>query len=255
MTFGPFSVGEQPSTPLLLTVTKADGTAVNLDAYDDITVVGLPEGSTTVASASQGRVQYTFAAPFTEAGTVRFRVRLVQDDGDTDYSPWAEVQVFAEPVTRVSTAQAYTTTAQQVSAERLLQAQVQIALVVDRDLADADIWAALAERDQKLLRQAIAWQAVELGRVADTGLGSLPGPVQSMNTAGQSVTFATGTTLASSTTLSPVVVQVLNRLSWRRRQISAHLEADARGPAPDPWVRHIDYVVGHNFGLYVGTLP
>lgn len=255
MSIGPFVVGEQPSTPLLVQVTNAAGTPLDLTGYDDVTVEGLPEGLTTLADAALGKVQYTFTEPFETAGTLSFRVKMSQTDGDVDYSPYSDIEITDAFVLRATPAMAYSATAQQVSTAELQQAQVQIALVVDRDLADADVWAAMTPRDQGLIAMAISWQAVELKRSTEAGLAGLPGVVTAMSTAGQSVTFASGTSVASMTSLSQVVVQVLNRLSWRMRQYSAILENEARGPAPDPWIREVDYVVGHNFGLYVGTLP
>lgn len=257
MSLGPWQVGEQPTDPLLITVTDSEGAPRNLDVYDTVTVEGLPEGVTTVASAVDGKVQYTFTAPFAEAGTVSFRVTMASNDDPTgpDVTPWISAEVSGVLVARATPAQAFAATAQQVSAADLQLAQVQIALVVDRDLAEQATWDAISPRDQKLLTQAISWQAVELNKAEAAGLAGLPGSVQSMSTAGQSVTFASGTSVASMTNLSPVVVTILNRLSWKRRQLSAYLENEARGPAPDPWIRQIDYVVGHNFGLYVGTLP
>src|SRR6478735_3318371 len=129
MTFGPVTVGEQPSQPLLITVTDADGVPLDLEVYDTVTVEGLPEGVTTLADAPNGQVQYTFIAPFEEAGTVSFRVKMEQDDGDTDYSPYGEVEVTGAFVLRATPTQAFNATAQQVSNEDLQRAQVQIALV------------------------------------------------------------------------------------------------------------------------------
>lgn len=254
MTIGPFAVQERPSTPLVVTVTNADGTAKDLSGYDTVDIEGLPAGVTTVADAATGRVQYTFTEAFAEAGTVRFRVVLSQADGDTDFSPWGEIQVLGDLAPRVTAGAAYAHTAQQVSVTDLVRAQAQIALVVDRDLADTEIWTGIETRDQKLLAQAISWQAVELAKTDAAGLASLPGQVQAMSTAGQSVTFATGTSLTSMTALSPVVIQVLNRISWRRRQISAEPLVDARGPMPDPWARVGGVTYTENFGLFVGTL-
>jgi hypothetical protein len=255
MSIGPFVVGERPSDPLLITVTDAAGAPRDLSTYNAVTVEGLPAGTTAITNAAQGRISYTFTAAFAQAGTASFRVKLAQADGDVDYTPYGQIEVSDAFVLRASPTQAYNATAQQVSAAELQQAQVQIALTVDRDLADATVWAAISPRDQGLLAMAISWQAVELKRTADAGLGALPGNVTAMSTAGQSVSFAPGTSVASISNLSPIVVKVLNRLSWRIRQLSGVLEAEARGAAPDPWMRHVDYVVGHNFGLYVGTLP
>lgn len=253
MSWGPFHVGEQPSVPLLITVLDADGQPLDLEVYDDVTVEGLPDGVTTIADAPNGQVQYTFTAPFTEPGTLSFVVKMHQDDGDLDESRTGEVEIIGTLTARATPAQAYAYTAQQASAADLQLAQAQVAMTVDRDLADDDVWDAIGTRDQSLIRQAISWQAVELDRTTALGLTAMPGVVTSMSTAGQSVAFAAGTTVASMTNLSGVVVGLLDRLSWKVRQYSAELACAARGPAPDPWHPIGQYQLGSNGGLYLGS--
>ena len=235
MALGPFAVGEQPSEPLVIAVTNAVGEPLDLDLYDSLHFDGdaLPAGTVTIASAPEGKLQYTFSEAFTVAGPVEARVRLVQDDGDVDYSPWFSFDVLPAYALRVTPVEAYVFTAQSVTQAQLLTAQAQVAMVVDRLLADDVIWDGLWSRDRSLLQQAIAWQAAEVAQAAVIGVPQMAG-VQSMSTANQSITFTAGSGTAPSVPVGQMSLAILKRLSWRLRQLSSYVEPER--VRPDAWV-------------------
>lgn len=238
-----FYVGEQPSDPLVVTVTEADGvTPRNLTGVGSVSFVGdpLPAGTAAVADALTGKVQYDFSAPFTEAENLQLQVKMTTGS-DSDYSqPFTvSVQNPADTLATVVTpAQVEAWTNVSVSQGDVVRAQGLICLVVGRDLTDTVWLADVSNQDTFWLQQAVAWQAAEHPQ-NDAPLILLPYVPGASSIANGDVSISyrddSGDELS---TLAANAKMAVKRLSWLRpvRSMSATPFLSNRPPRPSTWV-------------------
>ncbi len=207
MTIGPYSVGEFPTQPVVITAILSGYD--DLNDYDTVEVVGpdLPEGTTTVMDATH--VSYQFAEPFEASGGYMLRVQATSGER-VDYSSWASFVVY--DATLLTTAEAAMLTGENApSIDRLLRAQAAVALVLDRDLADEDWLASLSRADYRRLVAAIAFTSVSTSFAPNAGTGQ---EIQSVKSGDETVTYrASGGTSVS--TLPPLAMLMVDKLSWR----------------------------------------
>lgn len=237
-----FYVGEQPSDPLVVTVTEPDGTPRDLTGVTAVSFVGdlLPAGAATVNNAAEGKVQYDFSAPFTVAQNLRVQVRMVTA-GDSDYSAPFTISVQNPEdalATIVTPAQAEGWTGVSVSESDVVKAQGLVCLVVGRDLTDADWLLTVSDQDMFWLKQAVAWQSAEHpeGGTITVPLPYVPG-ASSIANGDVSISFRDDSqselaNLAGNATLA------IKRLSWMRpvRSVSATPFLYNRPRQPSTWV-------------------
>jgi hypothetical protein len=239
-----FYVGEQPSDPLVVTVTESDGvTPRDLTGVGSVAFVGdpLPAGTAAVADALEGKVQYDFSAPFTEAENLRLQVKMTTGS-DIDYSQPFTVSVQNPNdalVTIVSPAQVEAWTNVSVSNGDVVRAQGLICLVVGRDLTDVDwIDEDVSNQDLFWLQQAVAWQASEHPEdgTIKVALPYVPG-ASSIANGDVSISYREDSqselaNLASNTLLA------IKRLSWMKpvRSVSATPFLTDRPRQPSTWV-------------------
>lgn len=209
-----YFVGETPSRPLVIVLKKADGTVYDLTDYSDVTLVGdgLPAGSTIVTDALNGRIQYSFSAPFTSAGVLDLRVELRTVDGDVDYASPMQVTVANESpgATLYATASdVEAITGTPVSNNKIARAQSMVSLACGYDLTDTT--RTFSSRDTSLLRQAVAWQAeaLQAGRINE----ELPAGASSISLGDAAVSFGPGGS-GSHPWLSSLARAAILRLSW-----------------------------------------
>jgi hypothetical protein len=238
-----FYVGEQPSDPLVVTVTEADGvTPRNLTDVDTVEFVGdvLPVGTASIANAALGKVQYDFDEPFEEAQNLRLQVKMITGT-DVDYSaPFVvSVQNLDEATVPIVTpAQVEGWTNVSVSTGDVVRAQGIITLVVARDLTDAVWFAGVAAQDQFWLQQAVAWQAAEHpeGGTVRVALPYVPG-ASSIANGDVSISYREDSQ-SELANLAANAKLAVSRLSWMRqlRTVSAMPFLSQRGPQPSSWV-------------------
>jgi hypothetical protein len=239
-----FYVGEQPSDPLVVTVTEADGvTPRDLTGVGSVSFVGdpLPAGTAAIANAVEGKVQYDFSAPFTEAENLRLQVKM-STGADADYSGvfTVSVQNPADTLaTIVTPMQVEAWTSVSVSNTDVVRAQGLICLVTGRDLTDQD-WldSNVSNQDLFWLQQAVAWQAAEHPEdgTITVALPHVPG-ASSISNGDVSISYREDNqselaNLASNATLA------IKRLSWMRpvRSVSATPFLTERVRQPSTWV-------------------
>jgi hypothetical protein len=153
-----FYVGERPVDPVIWD-TGRDLTGLTPSLVGD----ALPAATVVVHDAAAGQVAISFTAPFTQVGVFTVQVRLARGTGEADLTDTVQFRVL-DPAqtgafTVINPGSVEGITGQSVSGPNVLQAQSLISLLVDRDLTDATVLAAINARDTALLRQAIAWQA------------------------------------------------------------------------------------------------
>jgi hypothetical protein len=224
-----FYKGEQPSDPLIVTVRDDAGNPVSLSDVSSVEFTGdpLPAGTAGINNASQGKVQYTFSAPFTAASDLTLQIKMTDDVAGIDYSAPFVIRVL-DPAdtspTLVTPPQVEVTTGSSVTQSQVVRAQGLVSLVVGRDLSDADWYAGLSQSDQFWLKTGISYQAASM---ADQDRSSIVVPyapgVSTLRTGDQTVTYSAGggsvgelASLASSARLA------LKRLSWMSGSRTVH---------------------------------
>jgi hypothetical protein len=238
-----FYVGEQPSDPLVVTVTEADGvTPRDLTGVTSVQFVGdpLPAGTAAVALAAEGKVQYDFSAPFVEAENLRMQVKMTTGT-DVDYSAPFVVSVQNEAdalATIVTPVQVEAWTSVSVSQSDVVKAQGLVGLVTGRDLTDAVWLLGVNDRDLFWLQQAVAWQASEHpeGGGVSVALPYVPG-ASSIANGDVSISYRED----SGDELSNLVANArlaIKKLSWMRpvRSVSATPFLSNRPTQPSTWV-------------------
>lgn len=210
-----YYVGETPSRPLVINLRDSSGEQLDLTG---LTVTlegdGLPAGTTTVTDATTGEVEYEFTAPFTEAGILEVRARLVSGSGDVDLTDPMEIPVYDDSTgTLIMTpAQVEGITGTVVTASNIARAQSMVSLAVGRDLSNPDVVASLTDNDLYLVRQAVAWQAegIRTGKVNE----SYPTGAVSISSGDQSISFGSGGSSSDASLLAPLATLAVKRLSW-----------------------------------------
>jgi hypothetical protein len=239
-----FYVGEQPSDPLVVTVNDASGNALDLSDVSVVEFVGdpLPAGDAAISSPTQGKVQYSFEAPFTEAGTLTLQVKMTDEVAGVDYSAPFTITV-ADPTEvaelLVTPTQVEDWTGQSVSTSNVARAQADVGLACARDLAEVGWLAELSSADYYWLTLAVAYQAAAVA-AQDEGLGALYVPGASSVANGDiRITYRDTSAGSGGTEPSGVTGQAgvaVSRLSWMRpfRSIQAQ-PFSQRGEQPDLW--------------------
>lgn len=243
-----FYVGEQPSDPLIITVRDSAGAAVNLTDVSTVSLVGdpLPAGTCIINNAALGKVQYTFTAPFTVAGSLVEQVKMVDTVAGIDYSAPFTLSVanMAEPATALVTpAQVETFTGQVVSENDIARAQGVISLAAGVNIADPDWLELVSTADTYWLELAVSYQAVEVGhQLAGESMIGFPG-AKSLSNGDVRVTFSDSVD-SSMPELGSLARAALMRLSWLRpmRSIQAKPFLLTPSPPPDPWITTTTYV-------------
>jgi hypothetical protein len=243
MTAPIFYVGEQPSDPLVVTVTDEGGAPRDLTGVTSVQFVGdpLPAGTAAIANAAQGKVQYDFDAPFVDAENLRVQVKMLTG-GDSDYSAPFTISVQNPQdalVTIVTPQQVEAWTNVSVSNGDVVRAQGLICLVVGRDLTDVDwIDEDVSNQDLFWLQQAVAWQASE--HPEDTTvrvqMPYVPG-ASSITNGDISISFRDDSQ-SELAQLAGNALLAVKRLSWMKpvRSVSATPFLSNRGPRPSTWV-------------------
>jgi hypothetical protein len=235
-----FYVGEQPSDPLIITVRDENGEPLALHDVSAVALVGdeLPAGTCAINDPVSGRVQYTFSAPFTSAGTLTLQVAMTDEDEGIDYSaPFtltvADPSEVIEPIVTPAQVEAWTGTS--VSESDITQAQGLVSIASGRNLSDQVWLASLSNADAYWLSLAVGYQAAE-GAMAATGLAVpyVPG-AQSIANGDVRITFKdnAGSEVAGLTNLANAALQ---RLSWMKNFRSIQAQPfSKRGEQPSPW--------------------
>jgi hypothetical protein len=220
-----FYVGERPVDPVIWD-TGRDLTGLTPSLVGDT----LPAATVVVHDAAAGQVAISFTAPFTQVGVFTVQVRLARGTGEADLTDTVQFRVL-DPAqtgafTVINPGSVEGITGQSVSGPNVLQAQSLISLLVDRDLTDATVLAAINARDTALLRQAIAWQAASAnGSVLDM---HIPTGATGVSTGDLSLSFG-GVGITAFTSLDPVAKLALSKLSWMGTR-SIHFSRARRGP-------------------------
>jgi hypothetical protein len=235
-----FYVGEQPSDPMVVTVTEPDGvTPRDLTGVTSVAFVGdpLPAGTAAVANAAQGKVQYDFDDPFTEAENLRLQVKMTTGD-DVDYSAvfTVSVQNPADTLaTIVTPVQVEAWTSVSVSQSDVVKAQGVVGLTVGRDLTDPLWLLTVGDRDLFWLQQAVAWQAADHpeGSGVSVALPYVPG-ASSIANGDVSISYRDDAQSELSI-LAAHARLAIKKLSWMRpmRTVSASGFLSGRGYDPE----------------------
>lgn len=236
-----FYVGEQPTSPLVITVTNEDGTPRDLADYESVSFIGegMPDGTTTVSDPAEGKVQFDFAAPFTVAENLTLQIGM--ESGDIyDYSAPFVISVLDVPdesLTIVTPAQVEATTGESVTRKQVVKAQGLVSLAVGRDLTD-QVWFTgyVSARDQFWLRTAVSYQAshdAELESGDTLSVPYAPG-VATMSTGDQSITYIQqGARELGQPELVANAWAAIKHLSWMRPVRTIHAKPFLRGMTPE----------------------
>lgn len=237
---GTYYVGEQPSDPMVLTVTDAAGDPVDLSDVSAVALVGdeLPAGMATVENPFAGTVQYKFTAPFADSGSLTLQVAMTDTDGGVDYSAPFTVTV-ADPsegtALLVTPVEVENWTGVPVSVSDIARAQGQVSVACGRDLSDPDWLGGLSSSDYYWLRLSVAYQAAEIA-MSSGGLSMpyVPGATSIAN-GDVRVTYGEGGG-SQMTGLNGMANAALQRLSWMGNFRSVQATPfSSRGPKPSAW--------------------
>lgn len=164
-----FYVGEQPSTPLVITVRDQAGAALDLSGVSSVEMVGdpLPAGNCAVINAALGKVQYDFDEPFATSGSLVEQVAMFSGTG-IDYS--APFTLTVADLTeaaglRLTPTQVESMTGASVSENDIARAQGVISVAAGINPLDEEWRAWLSPADAYWLDLAIAYQATEAANV------------------------------------------------------------------------------------------
>lgn len=235
-----FYVDEQPSDPLVVTVRDPDGVPVDLSDVITVEFVGgaLPDGEAVVNNAAEGKVQYTFSAPFTEAGVLSLQVKMIDTVNGVDFSTPFNL-VVADPAEEaellVSAVEVEAWTGAPVSVADISRAQAIVGLACGRNLNDTDWLATLSTTDSYWLSLATAYQAVEV-RAAQEGVvfPYVPG-ASSISTGDVSVSYRADAN-SDVVGLGNLARTAVSRLSWLRSFRSVQAAPFTRDPLrPSVW--------------------
>lgn len=160
----------------------------------------------------------------------------------------------------VTTAEVLSLTGQTVTDDRIAQAQGIISVKCGRDLSDALVFSGTGlailvpfARDQRLLKQAVVYQAAWMNAHPDTFLAA---DIQQYTADGTSAVYN-----ANGMYLAPLARTCLRRLSWQRTR-SIHVDRapvtaprDARGDTTFPVSREVLEFQDEAHGDQYGWIP
>jgi hypothetical protein len=235
--------GQKPKDPLVVPVSRENGTPVDLTLYDDVDFVFrdadgdliVIDGTTSVQNTNEAVYTWGTATIFPAPGEYSVTVKMTKSGGVVDYAsvgiirversledaiPFAAL-VSAEDVDLLTGAKVGITDI--LLAQAVIEAELRMDLSVAPFEAGSTFFTDVSAKDLFLLRSAICWETKYLKEHPEV-LSALPN-VESASDNGSSIKYAQN---GSDGLLDVLAAKCLKGLSWKKKTVKTLMPTPAR---------------------------